>query len=105
MRLVSSRCHRGRWCCSLRRSFACGDEGPRLPAEVRVTEGDGQIAPVGTLLPQPIAMTVLNADGSPAEGVTVEWQTDGDGSVLAPDLRTDASGVGQRALAAGDERG
>lgn len=72
--------------------YGCGDEGPRLPAEVRVAEGDGQIAPVGTLLPTPIAVTVLNADGSPAKGVAVEWQADGDGSVLAPDARTDANG-------------
>jgi hypothetical protein len=73
-------------------SYACSDEGPRPPAEVRVTEGDGQIAPVGTLLPQPIAIAVLNADGSPAPGVQVEWRGDGDGRLLAADRATDASG-------------
>lgn len=73
-------------------SIACGDEGPRLPAEVRVTEGDGQIAPVGTLLPQPIAIAVLNADGTPAKGIRVEWQTEGDGLLLAVDHETDIEG-------------
>ena len=73
-------------------SYACGDEGPRPPAEVRVTEGDGQIAPVGTLLPQPIAIAVLNADGSPAPGVRVEWQADGDERLLATDRETDSNG-------------
>ena len=74
-------------------SYACaGDEGPRPPSEVRVTEGDGQIAPVGTLLPQPIAIAVLNADGSPAPGIRVEWEEDGDGRFLATDDKTDANG-------------
>ena len=73
-------------------SIGCGDEGPRLPAEVRVTEGDGQIAPVGTLLPVPIAITVLNADGAPAVGVPVNWQADTDGRLLAVERTTDANG-------------
>ncbi len=73
-------------------SIGCGDEGPRLPAEVRVTEGDGQIAPVGTLLPTPIAITVLNADGAPAVGVPVNWQADTDGRLLAVERETDANG-------------
>ena len=68
-----------------------GDAGPRLPAVVRVTDGDGQIARVGTLLPAPIVVTVLNADGQPAEGVRVEWRTD-DGRVLPVDGATDALG-------------
>ena len=71
---------------------ACGDEGPRLPAAVRVTQGDGQIAPVGSLLPVPIAITVVNADGSPAQGLRVDWRTDGDGSLVNPDQATNVDG-------------
>ncbi len=68
-----------------------GDAGPRPPAVVRVTEGDGQIARVGTVLPAPIVVTVLDADGQPAEGVRVEWHTD-DGRLLPLDGETDALG-------------
>jgi len=72
---------------------ACRDEAaPRLPAQVRVTEGDGQIAQVGTVLPAPIVATVLDADGHPAKGVSVEWRGDGDGSLLPLDGATDERG-------------
>ncbi|HUR96381.1 MAG TPA: hypothetical protein VMY76_17515 [Gemmatimonadales bacterium] len=70
----------------------CGDEGPRLPAHVQVSEGNGQIGRVGTLLPLPIMVTVLKEDGSPAEGVRVEWAVEGDGSVLPVEAQTDADG-------------
>jgi hypothetical protein len=70
---------------------ACGDESaPRLPAQVRVSEGDGQIAPVGTLLPAPIAVMVVDGDGQPAKGVRVAWQ--GDGRLIPVDAETDARG-------------
>ena len=68
-----------------------GDAGPRPPAIVRVTEGDRQIARVGMLLPSPIVVTVLNADGEPAKGVRVEWHTD-DGRLLPLDGETDELG-------------
>src|SRR5215210_5319404 len=70
----------------------CGDEGPHLPAQVQVSEGNGQIGRVGTLLPLPIMVTVLKEDGSPFEGVRVEWAAEGDGSILPVDMRTDAEG-------------
>ncbi|MEP6686788.1 MAG: Ig-like domain-containing protein [Gemmatimonadales bacterium] len=68
-----------------------GDAGPRLPAVVHVTDGDGQIARVGTLLPAPIVATVLDPDGTPATGVRVTWRT-ADGRVLPVDAQTDAQG-------------
>jgi hypothetical protein len=86
-------------------SIGCGDEGPRLPATVRVTEGDGQIAPVGTLLPVPIAITVLNADGAPAVGVPVNWQADTDGRLLAAEGETDANGQARARWQLGNSEG
>lgn len=72
---------------------ACRDQAaPLLPAQVRVTEGDRQIAQVGTLLPVPIVAMVLDADGHPAKGVSVEWRGDGDGSLLPLDDATDERG-------------
>ena len=80
-------------------SLSCGDEGPSLPAEepsppaeVRVTEGDGQIAPVGNVLPLPIGITVVNADGTPATGIHVQWEAEGDSRLLEMDQETDGDG-------------
>jgi hypothetical protein len=77
-------------------AIACGDSsGPPQPAQVRVTDGDGQVAPAGTLLPAPIGVTVVDGDGSPTAGAHVVWRTDG-GRLLPLSATTDASG---RALA------
>lgn len=72
---------------------ACGDQSaPRLPAQMRVTGGNGQVARVGSVLPAAIVVTVLDADGRPVEGVRVNWRVD-PGDRLSP-LRgaTDAAG-------------
>jgi hypothetical protein len=71
---------------------ACADDGPRLPAQVRVTEGDGQVARVGTVLPGPVVASVVDADGHPSRGVRVEWRTDGDDRLLPVEGATDAGG-------------
>lgn len=68
-----------------------GDAGPPLPASVRVTDGDGQIARVGTVLPAPIVVTVVDAAGQPVEGAHVDWATV-NGRVLPVDATTDGQG-------------
>ena len=81
-----------------------GDPGPRPPAVVQVADGDGQIAPVGTLLPAPIVATVLNQDGAPAAGVRISWRTT-DGRVLPVDAKTDAQGRARARWELGESEG
>jgi hypothetical protein len=69
-----------------------GDEGPRLPAQVRVAEGNGQVARVSTELRQPIVAIVVDADGLPARRVRVDWQGDGDDLLLPDAAETDERG-------------
>ncbi len=72
---------------------ACGEaSGPQPPAQVRVSGGDGQVARIGTVLPAPIVVTVLNGDGAPAKGIRVAWRNDGDGRLIPVGVETDAQG-------------
>ena len=71
----------------------CGDSaGPPSPVQVQATEGGGQVAPVHSLLPQPIVATVLDAAGQPVPGVPVTWAAEGDGRITAVTHATDAQG-------------
>jgi len=73
--------------------LACGDgAGPPRPAQVRVTDGDHQVAPVNTLLPAPIVVTVLDASGQPMPGVPIAWHSPGADRLTPIDPTTDASG-------------
>jgi hypothetical protein len=85
--------------------LACaGDSGPRPPAVVRVTDGDGQVAPIGTVLPAPIVVTVLDADGEPAAGARVDWRT-ADGRVTPEGAITDELGVARARWELGQAEG
>jgi adhesin/invasin len=53
--------------------------------------GDGQTAPAGTALPDPLVVEVTDAFGNPIEGVTITWTPDG-GSVSEASTATDAEG-------------
>src|SRR5512134_1825391 len=71
----------------------CADgAGPPAPAQVEATGGGGQIAPVHSLLPEPIVATVLDASGQPVPGVSVSWAAEGDGSITPMTHTTDAQG-------------
>jgi hypothetical protein len=62
----------------------CADSaGPPAPAQVQATGGGGQVAPVHSLLPEPMVATVLDASGQPVHGVSVSWAAEGDGSITA----------------------
>jgi len=71
----------------------CADSaGPPAPAQVEATGGGGQIAPVHSLLPEPIVARVLDASGQPVPGVSVSWAAEGDGSITPITHTTDAQG-------------
>jgi PKD repeat protein len=55
--------------------------------------GDGQSAPAGTPLPQPLVVQVTDGFGNPISGVTVQWSAEGAGSISAPSSVTDGSGL------------
>jgi Bacterial Ig-like domain (group 1) len=76
-------------------SVVCGcsdGAGPPAPAQVQATGGGGQVAPVHSLLPEPIVATVLDAAGQPVQGVSVVWAAEGDGRITALTHMTDALG-------------
>jgi hypothetical protein len=60
---------------------------------IRLVSGDGQMAPVGAALPNPLVVEVTDAFGNPIEGVPVAWSPDGGGSVSATTTNTGADGL------------
>lgn len=55
--------------------------------------GDGQSAPAGTALPDPLVVSVTDAFGNPVAGVTVSWAPQGGGSVSESSTATGADGM------------
>ena len=77
-------------------SLSCGGDGPNPPtpepAVLAMAGGDGQSAPVGTPLPNPLVVEVLDDAGDPAPGVPVQWEAIGGGSVSAVVVNTGEDG-------------
>ncbi len=72
---------------------ACGDgSAPATPAEVRATSGDGQMAPVRTMLPAPLVATVVDERGAPVRGVKVRWESRAAGRIEPAVSSTDGEG-------------
>jgi hypothetical protein len=75
-------------------AVACRDAGnvePPQSAEVRVADGNGQVAFAGHALPAPLVVKVVDAAGEPMPGVTVSWRADA-GTVSPESSITDAEG-------------
>lgn len=73
-----------------------GSGGPGSPAKVNVVAGTGQSARVGTAVPNPIAVVVLDAAGNSLPGQQVQFVvTSGGGSVSTASIVTDSSGNAQ----------
>ncbi|HEX6132778.1 MAG TPA: pre-peptidase C-terminal domain-containing protein [Longimicrobiales bacterium] len=76
---------------------SCGDPtGPRTPTSIAIVSGGGQIASVGSALPEPIVVEVKDVDGKPVRGLTVSWTiANGGGSISQQTTKTDRTGRAQ----------
>jgi Domain of unknown function (DUF1929) len=76
-------------------TLRCSDGGPVDPIDggtIEPVSGDGQDATVGTTLPESLIVRVLDQNGEPLSGVTVEWEAQGGGSVSAASTESGADG-------------
>jgi galactose oxidase-like protein/Big-like domain-containing protein len=75
-------------------SVQCGgDIGPPSDAStIEMAGGDGQVAPAGAPLPNPLVVLVTDDAGAPVEGVTVQWAADGGGGVSPGSAQTGSDG-------------
>jgi hypothetical protein len=72
-----------------------GGDGVVVPATIEAVSGaDGQSAPAGGLLPRPLAVTVRQADASPAPRAQVRWTVTGGIGATLSDSMTLADGEG-----------
>jgi hypothetical protein len=75
-------------------SVQCGGEtGPPADAStIEMAGGEGQVAPAGAPLPNPLVVLVTDDAGSPVEGVTVQWSAGGGGAVSPGSAQTGSDG-------------
>jgi hypothetical protein len=83
----------------------CTDQGPPITPQLRVIEGDRQVARVGTLLPDPVAITVVDQAGAPLRGERVEWQADAGGLIVPFNTVTDQAGISRARWILGSAEG
>jgi hypothetical protein len=75
-------------------SVQCGGETgpPSDPSAIEMAGGDGQVAPAGASLPNPLVVLVTDEAGDPVEGVTVQWTATGGGGVTPGSVQTGSDG-------------
>jgi hypothetical protein len=76
---------------SLRCSGDMGDPDAQ-PASVEAVSGDGQVGLIDETLPDPLVVQVLDDEGRPLEGITVQWSVAGGGSVSESSVVTNVDG-------------
>src|SRR5689334_20913464 len=72
---------------------ACGgssdvQQGPAVPSTIQEVEGDGQSAPVSSVLPDSLRVKVTDSAGNAAPGVTVTWSVLSGGGAVTPTSST-----------------
>jgi len=79
---------------------------PGVRTQMIQPAGDGQAWMIGTVLPQPLAVTVADQYGNGVAGTAVAWQvTSGSASVNPTNPTSNASGVAQTSLTLGNTPG
>jgi Domain of unknown function (DUF1929)/Kelch motif len=76
-------------------TLRCSDGGtvdPNDGGTIERVSGDGQDAVVGTALPDSLIVRVLDENGDPVSGVTVQWEAQGGGSVSEASTESGADG-------------
>ena len=75
-------------------SLQCSGDtaGPTTAANIGMVSGDGQSAPAGATLPNPLVVEVTDAQGNPVQGASVSWNADGAGTVSAGTVQTGSDG-------------
>ncbi len=75
-------------------TLRCGGNGtePRTASTIDMAGGNGQIGIVGQPLDDPLAVLVTDDDGDPVQGVTVNWDAEGSGSVSDETVQTGGDG-------------
>jgi galactose oxidase-like protein len=77
-------------------TLRCGGEtpptDPGTATKIAMVDGDGQTGLVSQALAQPLIVVVTDASGDPVEGVGVQWDAQGAGSVSSDEVTTGADG-------------
>jgi len=57
----------------------------RCPCTLEAFAGDGQSGRIGTVLPDPVAIQVVDSNGTPVLGALILWEVTSGGGSLRPD--------------------
>lgn len=82
-----------------------GDLQPLVPRSIASAGGDGQSAPVGAALPQPLRVLVTDGGGNEAPGVAVSWSVTQGGGTIAASSTTGQDGIASAQLTLGPAAG
>ncbi len=80
------------------------------PAEIKVINGNNQAVEVGSELPQPVVVEVVDEDGKPMEGIEVTFRTENGGGNFPNDsnirkILTDEEGRAETGFTVGKKKG
>jgi hypothetical protein len=110
MNIRSAVWKRALWQSLLAVELACGGDNnpvqPVVPTTIEASGGDGQNAPIGSVLPDSLSVLVTDASGHPVPGVTVAWSVLSGGAVISPvSSVTNSAGVASAQLTLGPNEG